>query len=283
MNQNRAPMIRVRKDLLCPVCQKNSWCLVAEDGTAAICARVESPKPVGNKGAGWLHRLSDTPIEPRFRPKRRKVDQTPPPDFSKLVPQCEARLKDMSKLCNRLGVSEESLRRLNVGWNGKCYTFPMRDGWHRFVGIRLRSRTGKFAVRGSKNALFWPIGVGANSKNILFICEGPTDTAAMLDLGFDAIGRASCNTGKDYIIQAISDYDRQVVIMADKDEPKKRPDGSINYPGIEGAMKLAEEIKPVVRSVRVIKPPKHKDMRAWLQAGATKAKVMLLVDNARFI
>ncbi len=51
---------RVSRRNPCPVCHKPDWCLIARDGTAAICARIESDRPVGTKGAGWLHRLTDT-------------------------------------------------------------------------------------------------------------------------------------------------------------------------------------------------------------------------------
>ncbi|MFC2068247.1 hypothetical protein ACFLTP_04495 [Chloroflexota bacterium] len=49
--------LRVNSRNLCPVCGKPDWCLILEDGKASICARIESDKPVGNKGAGWLHTL----------------------------------------------------------------------------------------------------------------------------------------------------------------------------------------------------------------------------------
>jgi hypothetical protein len=41
------------------VCDHASWCLIAADGGAAICARTESANRRGN--AGWLHRM-DVPI-----------------------------------------------------------------------------------------------------------------------------------------------------------------------------------------------------------------------------
>ena len=53
--------IRVNKRMPCPICAKPDWCLLAADGTVVICARIESDKPAGNKGAGWLHRLKDKP------------------------------------------------------------------------------------------------------------------------------------------------------------------------------------------------------------------------------
>jgi len=57
--------IRVTRNNPCPVCNKPDWCLVAQDGKVVICARIESDKPAGNKGAGWLHYLdSALPIPP---------------------------------------------------------------------------------------------------------------------------------------------------------------------------------------------------------------------------
>lgn len=54
-----ADWIRVKKQNPCPICGKPDWCLISEDGKSVICARVESDKPVGNAGAGWLHSLED--------------------------------------------------------------------------------------------------------------------------------------------------------------------------------------------------------------------------------
>jgi len=47
---------RVSNSEPCPICQHTDWCLVANDGTACICQRVESDKPTKNSG-GWVHRL----------------------------------------------------------------------------------------------------------------------------------------------------------------------------------------------------------------------------------
>lgn len=51
--------IRVTKRYPCPICQKPDWCMVSEDGKSAICARIESEKRAGNKGAGWIHDLDN--------------------------------------------------------------------------------------------------------------------------------------------------------------------------------------------------------------------------------
>src|SRR5947208_2902513 len=57
---------RVSRDRPCPVCERPDWCLIAADGSAAICARAESPKRCGE--AGWLHQLRDD-----WRPARHVV------------------------------------------------------------------------------------------------------------------------------------------------------------------------------------------------------------------
>ncbi len=274
-------MDKVTKDNPCPVCGRPDGCLVAEDGSAALCSRTESDKLCGEPfRGGWLHKLTDNPAPVR-RSKPKPKKQEPVPDFYKLITQY--RILAPKALSQELGVSVGSLQRLQVGWDGKGNTFPMYDGWGKCIGIRLRYKKHRFSVTGSKNGLFWPTNLRPDSRELLFICEGPTDTAALLDLGFETIGRASCGTGLEYIKTMIDRFDRQVVIMADKDEAKYRPDGSVYYPGIEGALRLAKGLKSSVRSVRVVKPANYKDVRQWYQNGATKEVVMALVDNARFI
>jgi len=69
--------VRVTKDNPCPVCGKPDWCLTAQDGKAAICARIESNRPAGNKGTGWIHRLdTSSPLPPLPRPTQ-DAKQTP--------------------------------------------------------------------------------------------------------------------------------------------------------------------------------------------------------------
>jgi len=274
-------MQRVTKDNPCPICEKPDWCLVSEDGSVAICQRVsEGGKKVGD--AGWLHRLTGNPVQARKYRPRPKEQQQPAPDFFKLVEKYRQSETGLAWLSKDLGVSVASLVQLQVGFDGKGWLFPMRDGYNKIVGIRVRMKNKKFAVKGSKNALFRPVRVKAESDNMLFICEGPTDTAALLDLGFDAIGRASCNTGAEHIKTMTGQFNRTIVIMADTDAPTTLPGGRVCYPGIEGGLRLAKELKGCTQSIRVIKPPNYKDIRLWYRNGATKAMVLALVENSRF-
>lgn len=87
----------------------------------------------------------------------------------------------------------------------------------------------------------------------------------------------------DLIVEFLKGHRRDVVIMSDRDEAKERPDGSVFYPGQEGAAILAKAILPVVRSVKIVKPPFCKDVRAWLNAGATHEAVEAVIGNMRFV
>jgi len=71
--------VRVNRRNPCPVCSKYDWCLIAQDGKAAICARIESDRPVGTKGAGWLHSLNGelpviTPKDNHPRERKQSAD-----------------------------------------------------------------------------------------------------------------------------------------------------------------------------------------------------------------
>ena len=56
--------VRVSSRHPCPICQKPDWCLISQDGKAVICARTESSKPSGTKGAGWFHDLDRATTPP---------------------------------------------------------------------------------------------------------------------------------------------------------------------------------------------------------------------------
>lgn len=278
-------MNKVRKDNPCPVCGRGDGCLVAEDGSAALCSRIESGKLCGEPFAGgYLHKLTDDFRKAKYV-RKSKPKPAPVVNWYRLTVDYREHL-DMVKAVALFGLSAFALDELLIGWDPvkKAHTFPMKDGRGNIIGIRLRLLNGKkFSVPGSKNGLFWPISVKPDSDELLFFPEGPTDTAAMLDLGFPAIGRASCGTGYQYIKEMIEHYNRQVVVVADKDTAKYTPDGKKFYPGYDGGLKLARSIKPFTRSARLIKPPQKKDIRAWYQAGCTRAAVMALVKNAKFI
>jgi len=239
--------------------------------------RAESPKPC--KSGGWFHSLKE-PVH--YKPVPKKTKPVSVQDFAVLASQYIENLINIDRLAEELGVSIRSLERLEAGWNGNI-TFPMRDGRERIIGIRVQGTKGKWCVTGSRQGLFWPEGVYSGSDYPLVIAEGPTDVAALLTMGFDSIGRPSCMGGTEHIIEFLRGRRRDVIIMADKDPPKERPDGSVWYPGQEGAARLSEAILPFVRSLKIVKPPFHKDVRAWHNAGATRETLLAVFNNTRFV
>ena len=146
----------------------------------------------------------------------------------------------------------------------------MRGADGAIVGIRLRSEDGfKYSVKGGASGLFIPSNL-RNEDGVL-IAEGPTDTAALLDMGFSAIGRPSCREGRRQIQHYLQrSLVPRVVVVADGDGP-----------GQEGAERLAGAIRVYCPDVRVISPPESiNDARAWKQSGATGDEVMQAVNMA---
>lgn len=262
---------RVTKRTPCPVCDRPDWCLLADDGSAAICSRVESPKLVGTKNAGWLHRLTEK-VDTRRFPIRRAIVSCSPArvvDCGKLAAEYAAAISQgqVELLAAELGVSELSLHRLGLGWDGEAYCFPMRGADGTVVGIRRRLPDGrKLSVRGGHEGLFLPTGL--STEGPLLVTEGPTDCAALLDLRFSAIGRPSCTGGTRIVCELCKG--RPVVVVSDNDAP-----------GLRGAVSLAATLRVYCPFVKFITPPdRTKDARSWLNRGATRADVQNLIDAA---
>lgn len=130
-------------------------------------------------------------------------------------------------------------------------------GWTgNVVGIRLRNERGKFAVRGSRQGIFL---ANAAPQKTLFVCEGPTDTAAAVELGLFAVGRPNCCCGGVEIKVFARRHDcRRVVIISDNDKP-----------GLDGARKVGGELK---LPFAVYVPP-AKDVREFVRLGGTRAMI----------
>jgi len=262
---------RVTPSNPCPVCSKTDWCSVAMNGSAVICPRVETNSVAYIEGSGWLHKFGENPnTKPSFKAVPKQL-----PEHNAVMAEIFNRMRkqistqELMSLASQVGVTEQSLNRLSVGYsNGReAYAFPMTRKGRRLVGIRYRTKDGnKFAAKGSKQGLFVPSNFSFE-KGVV-VCEGPTDTAAMLDLGLNAIGRPSCNSG-GLLIKEIS-KGLPVAIISDTDDV-----------GRSGSKKLAELlIKGNKTRVCIIEPKVGKDAREWVNKGATKKEVLLAIKEA---
>lgn len=270
----------VTKDNPCRICEKPDFCTVSEDGTVACCMRVAGGKPA--KNGGYVYKLEDPVPKHKLMPKKAKpdvpVDQMA--DLSRSY-QLRATGQLVAMLASSLGVSVASLLELEIGYDGQVYTFPMRNECDQVIGIKVRSKGGrKWCIPGSQLGLYWPISVSRHSDSLLVICEGESDTAALLDMGFDAIGRPGNVHATEAIESFLRAKRRPVLIMSDHDEIKNYR-GTKCRPGWVGAAELAKRISRLTLTTKIIKPPRHKDIRAWYQDGATKAQVLALAANAR--
>lgn len=268
----------------CPACSRPDWCAWTQAGWLKCERAMNVPmgmklvRPIGNgalfRPLAIVEALGRRPRRVRTMRTNREAGVPRPsgPDFDSLALDYIGRVDEaaLARLAGDLGISRDSLQRLRIGWTGQAWAFPMTDVGGRVRGIRLRLTNGrKLAIRGGREGLFIPVHLPQSSR--LLISEGPTDTAALLDLGFAAIGRPSCSGGSRLAIDFVrSGKPSSVVIVADADPPGQR-----------GAAALASMVALQCSDVRVITPPQpFKDARAWVQSGASQHDVDALIGQA---
>lgn len=278
-------MLRVNNQNPCPVCHKPDYCLYAKDGTAAICARIveNSVKQCG--GAGYLHILKPGDFKPKPVVKKRPatinwgcLNDCYIQAVSKLNRDSLGTVYSRNfDLCVKWQVDSRILQMMQTGWDGEAYTFPVRNANDEIIGITRRWPDGtKGMVKGSQVGIHIPR-VNWDNLETLFICEGASDTATALDMGLRAIGRVSCQTGRDHIIKfCVQKRPTQIVIVADNDSA-----------GITGAKILGVDIshgyklftatRPIIK---IITPPTSiNDLRKWRQNGLTLGELIQIVDK----
>lgn len=259
---------RFTKENPCPACKHWDWtCRSGEK--MFICMRVQSPMP--HKSGGWYHRYecdNYRSLPPRRHIPRRCIDA------ERLLPKIASQDVSLESLAESLGVEVSALCSLQVVWSNVygAWAVPMKDGNGTIVGIHLRKSSGeKLAVKGSRNGLFLP---EASPQRIAFIPEGMSNTAALISMGFYAVGRPSCNTGAEMLRSAFNRLGiHQVVVVADNDALKLN--GS--RPGIEGAKQIQKQLG--MKSTILVPPSPLKDIRQMVnKVGLATARAIIESD-----
>lgn len=246
---------RTTKAVRCPICRKDSWCIINQKAQVVICMREVSPKPKAMKDGslGWIHPLPTS------------SNWTPPPEPKRPDPptiNCRRLIEEWSqktqpewvhRLADDLKVSVYALQTMRVCWSAehRAWAWPMFDAYDNMVGIRLRTEEGtKFAVRGSHAGCFIPTQF---PSAMALVAEGPTDTCAGLDLGFYTVGRPSCSGGVDILRKFFRKVGvTRAAIICDNDGP-----------GVNGADMLARHLG--VQSALLVLPTK--DLREFVSLG----------------
>jgi len=220
-----------------------------------VCMRVQSSRPV--KNGGWFHRFDGArrgSVRPPPRREQPRINATTLHREWLANTQAEA----LAAFAASLGLRATSLAAVGAAWAGPhaAWAFPMCDGYGNVVGIRLRSERGKFAVRGSRQGIFL---AGVPAQKTLFVCEGPTDTAAAVELGLFGVGRPNCCCGgPDIRTYARRHKCAKAVLISDNDKP-----------GLDGARRVGGELG-LPYAVYV---PAAKDLREFLRLGGTRAMI----------
>ena len=183
-------------------------------------------------------------------------------------------------LLKQLGLNNlEALTRFGLGWDGEAWTYPCYDGGKNIVGIMRRFEDGhKVWVSRSRPGLFLP--KMKSFEGNIFICEGMSDPATLVDMGFRAIGRPNCQTGTEYIKALLYRHGsavRQVTIVGDND-----PDNVHGNVGKNGAVRLARDLYGGSQHIACLEVPDgFGDVRQWItEGGATRD---MIIERSRQI
>lgn len=193
---------------------------------------------------------------------------TPPtyPDFSSSAAQNVGELtkERLDALSTAIGVSSATLTKFSVGWHGGAWTIPERHSDGRIIGLALRHTSGqKSFIPGGKRGLIIPAGWNEQPGPV-YVAEGFSDTAALIDRGLCAIGRPNADCGEMFVAGLLCDFEREIIVVADND-----PEVDGRSPGKEGARKFAAKLSDDLdRPIKITTPPSEfKDVRGWLTEG----------------
>lgn len=247
--------------------------------------RAESPRPSRSSMGGWIHILKDKLPAVTIMAKPQKTQKDWTPLAMEMASSQEAK-SNLPYLAKRLGVGMHSLQALMVGYGYDTYRKEWFSSWPEFgssgmaVGIIRRYPDGsKRMMEGGNHGIYYS---GWNARDgSIYIVEGGSDTAALIGLGANAIGRPSCLGGLRECTSMLRADRREVIVVGERDEkPDKR--GKLPHcpavckscmhcwPGLAGARLFAERLQLALKREVLYGLLPNKDAREWvLNARAT--------------
>ena len=172
------------------------------------------------------------------------------------------------------GLSEQTLRRFWIGFDGRAIVFPCRDANGALVNIKRRALPGSEWSFGKAKglagipAVLYP-DVPACSWSL--VCEGEFDALLARQHGLPAVTTTCGQEWPDALVEQVQPKGRAFAICFDVGAQKAE----------EVALKLLGAGAREVRIVHLPLAEKGADLSDWLLAGGTKAEFFELVRAAR--
>lgn len=269
-------MIQTYKlNIVCPICNKPDGCLIAQDGSACICSRIEkdSVKRVG-KGpfrGGWLHILADD-----FKPMKYETPPKPDIDWNALTVKYAYAILEKNNLlalgeyAHELGLSPWIVSRFNVGYLDGWITIPMYDRPGHIVGIQKRQKGFKRYMEHSGIGVFVPLDFFDYKSKTVAIVEGWSDAVAAKMYGMNVLGKPNFACGNEELVPFITAIKpERALIFADDD--RGNVNGNVGYGGAKETMfHLHSECKIRTKVQRL----PRKDLRQCLNDGLTLKEII---------
>jgi hypothetical protein len=282
---NKFPqMDRVSHQNPCPSCGKPDWCLIAPDGSACICQRVESDTDCGD--AGWLHKFDEVDGATGFtgKPGRIVAPISWAAEARRYERSLHVRPHYRTRLAANFGVPVSALSAIPlIGIKSldnssiksfdttsfASFTIPEMNEKEGIIGLAVRKvfsgmKSEKSFIRGGHRGLILPSG-WLDRNGPIFVVEGPSDVIALNAAGLRSIGRPSNTGGNELLAKLFAGKEEELFIVGEND-CKDNGDWPGRFGAETTAKKLAEKIG---RPVKMTMPPEGaKDVRAWLIAPA---------------
>jgi hypothetical protein len=279
---------RVSRSFPCVVCGKPDWCLTSGRCDLALCCRQESDQFVAPFD-GWLHWV---PPSERHRPgdlknnlRSRTVSSSMRDfgdEFEVYRHAFDATARRMS--AEALGIDPAAFDMYGIGFdrkNGAIGFSAMQLRPPYVVGVRFRRLTPApgqpkwWSTPGSTGATLLPLTF--EPAETILLSEGPSDCVSAAQAGVRALGRWSCRLDA-LQAQAVIDYAglvgaRRVLVYGDNDDLVD-PGKDVGRRGASDAAMVLRAAAPQLDVVHRQPPAGIKDVRAWVQAGATASDLL---------
>ena len=267
----------------CQVCGRKKYCMVTEAGDYALCTKVESDFPVPQL-EGHRHfiaakvRLAVSEIRRNTKPVSESRElKSFGPTHSLYVRQLTEDIRE--QIAMELGITADALWHFDLGYcdSPPALVIPAMASEHQVVGLRHRRRNPSERVSKwhceSGSAAYPLLRITDVESGLpLIITEGPSDCFAATSIGMSACAKWAKpldETKARVLLDYAARVGASMCIMAGDNDASEGGEVAAYQ-----SAALLQHLQPELRVMVVIPPKPLKDLREWVQKGATAAAVV---------